>query len=256
MLNKSRAKYVLYGVEYISLIVGIIIVWQSCVSVGWVNTVVLPSPATILDRFQALIASGDLGKQIIVSLVRVLKGFVLAALAGISLGVVIGLSPRCFRITDLLIQLVRPIPAIAWIPLVILWFGIGEESKVFLIFLGGFFVILINMIDGVHHIDGKLLEVARVLETPRLKYVTQVIIPAVLPSIFTSLRLGMGACWTCVVAAELVASTTGLGYMIMNARQFSQTPVVIVGILTIGIIGKITDSLLRAAEKRVISWRR
>ena len=251
----SRAKYILYGLEYIALIVAIIVVWQSFETAGWINAVVLPAPATILERFHVLIASGDLLKQIVVSLTRVLKGFVLAAAAGISLGIVIGLSRRCFRITDLLIQLVRPIPAIAWIPLVILWFGIGEESKVFLIFLGGFFVILINMIDGVHHIDKKLLEVAKVLETPRLKYVTQVIFPAVLPSIFTSLRLGMGACWTCVVAAELVASTTGLGYMIMNARQFSQTPVVIVGILTIGIIGKITDSLLRLAEKKVITWK-
>ncbi len=253
---KRRALQIENGIEYIILLFAIIAFWQTAASFGWINPVVLPSPATIGERFETLLGSGELERQIFVSVVRVLKGFVLASLCGVSFGIIIGLSKRCFRITDLLIQLIRPIPAIAWIPLVILWFGIGEESKVFLIFLGGFFVTLINMIDGVHHIDIKILEVAHVLETPWLKYIFHVIVPAVLPSIFTSLRLGMGACWTCVVAAELVASTTGLGYMIMNARQFSQTPVVIVGIISIGIIGKITDYIIRKAEKKVITWER
>ena len=134
------------------------------------------------------------------------------------------------------------------------WFGIGEECKVFLIFLGGFFTILINVVDGIRQTDRKLIEVSRSMETPFLKHVFLLVIPHSAPNIFTGLRVGLSSCWMCVVAAELVSSTTGLGYMIMNARQFGQTDVVIVGMLTIGVLGKVMDSLLKVVEKAVIRW--
>ena len=240
--------------EYIFLSIAVVCIWQYMEYIGSLNPVTLPSPEMIYQKFIDMIISGALTKHLLISTGRVLQGFAMAAVSAITLGLVLGLSKRCYRITDLIIQLVRPIPPIAWIPLVILWFGVGEESKIFLIFLGGFFAILINVIDGVHRIDPKLIEVARVMETPKMKYIFHLIIPAALPSIFTGLRVGMASCWMCVVAAELVASSTGLGYMIMNARQFSQTPVVIVGMITIGIIGKLTDSILKEIERRVIKW--
>ena len=140
------------------------------------------------------------------------------------------------------------------IPLVILWLGIGESSKVFLIFLGGFFTVLINVIDGIRYTDKKLIEVADVMETPRIKRITRLVIPAALPSIFTGLKVALGNCWTCVVAAELVASTSGIGYMISNARNFGQMDVVIVGMLAIGLVGKIMDSLLNAIGNRILAW--
>jgi sulfonate transport system permease protein len=154
----------------------------------------------------------------------------------------------------LFIQILKPIPPIAWIPLVILWMGIGEASKVFLIFLGGFFTILLNVIDGIRYTDKKLLEVASVMETPKKKYILHLVIPAAFPSIFTGLRVAMGTCWTCVVAAELVASSSGVGYMISNARNFGRMDIVIIGMISIGIVGKVMDVILMQIEKRVLSW--
>ena len=125
----------------------------------------------------------------------------------------------------------------------------------FLIFIGSFFTILVNVVDGIRRIDVKLVELSNAMVIPRMKYITQVVIPYAAPNIFTGLRVGLGQSWMCVVAAELVASSTGLGYMIMYARQFGQTDVVIVGMLMIGIIGKVMDSLLMAIEKKVIRWK-
>ena len=184
-----------------------------------------------------------------------LTGYAISAILALVLGIWIGLSPHFKRMTDLIIQILKPIPPISWIPLVILWFGIGESSKVFLIFIGGFFTILVNVVDGIRRIDVKLVELANAMVIPRMKYILQIVIPYAAPNIFTGLRVGLGQSWMCVVAAELVAASSGLGYMIMFARQFGQTDVVIVGMLMIGIIGKIMDSILMAVEKSVIRWK-
>lgn len=211
-------------------------------------------PSKVGGTIISLIQSGELLENLGISVVRVLQGYLLASILGIVLGILIGLSNHLDRLTGLLIQLIKPIPPIAWIPLVILWFGIGEGGKIFLIFLGGFFTILINVIDGIRQTDIKLIEVSTSMETPFFKHIFMMVIPSAAPNIFTGLRIGLSSCWMCVVAAELVSSTTGLGYLIMNARQFGKTDIVIVGMLTIGITGKIMDSLLKLAEKLVIRW--
>ncbi|MDO4490834.1 MAG: ABC transporter permease [Lachnospiraceae bacterium] len=221
---------------------------------GRLNTVVMPSLGTVLQTFWDGITSGSLLLALGISIRRVLIGYVISAVLGIGMGIVIGLSKHMQRLTGLLIQILRPIPPIAWIPLVILWMGIGEQSKVFLIFLGGFFTILINVTDGIRYTDKKLTEVAAAMETPKKKYITQLVIPAAMPSIFTGLRVALGSCWTCVVAAELVASTSGIGYMISNARNFGQMDVVIVGMLAIGIVGKIMDVILNAIGGHILAW--
>lgn len=243
-----------YAVEYVALIVAIILVWQIMNVSGRLNPVILPAPAKVWTTFIGLIKNGTLLTNLLISVTRVLKGYVLAMALGLILGIFIGLFEHVRRFTDLLVQIIKPIPPIAWIPLVILWFGIGESGKVFLIFLGGFFTMLVNVVDGIRQADVKLLEVSQTAETPFLKHVFRVIIPGAAPNIFTGFRVGLSSCWMCVVAAELVSSNTGLGYMIMNARQFGQTDVVIVGMLIIGLVGKIMDSLLKAIEGRVIKW--
>jgi sulfonate transport system permease protein len=243
-----------YFIEYIFLIVFILLCWQTLEASGNLNSVILPAPLTVWNTFVALLTKGTLLTNLIVSLVRVLKGYLIAAALGILFGVLIGLFDHVRRITELLIQIIKPIPPIAWIPLVILWFGIGESGKVFLIFLGGFFTVLTNVVDGIRQVDPKLIEVSKMVETPFSKYIFQLIIPAALPNVFTGLRIGLSSSWMCVVAAELVSSTTGLGYMIMNARQFGQTDVVIVGMLTIGVIGKLMETLLVQLEKTAIKW--
>ena len=250
----KKIKSVLYGLEYIILLLLVLAFWTFLEKKGSLNTVIMPAPSKILSTFLSLVKSGMLWKNLTISLIRVLKGYLIAASLGIVLGILIGLFRHLNRLTDLLIQIIKPIPPIAWIPLVILWFGIGEEGKVFLIFLGGFFTILINVVDGIRQTDRKLIEVSRSMETPFLKHVFLLVIPHSAPNIFTGLRVGLSSCWMCVVAAELVSSTTGLGYMVMNARQFGQTDVVIVGMLTIGVLGKVMDSLLKVVEKAVIRW--
>lgn len=243
-----------YFIEYLALIISIISVWTIMSNQGHLNTIILPAPNSILETIVELVADGALFTNMFISVSRVLQGYLLAAVLGISLGILIGLSKHLDRVTELIIQMIKPIPPIAWIPLVILWFGIGESGKVFLIFLGGFFTILINVVDGIHQTDPKLVEVSRSMETPFWKHISLMVIPGAAPNIFTGLRTGLSSCWMCVVAAELVSSTTGLGYLIMDARQFGQTDVVIVGMLTIGIVGKIMDSLLRYAEKKTLRW--
>lgn len=240
--------------EYFGLLIAIVILWAAMEHTGQINTVILPAPGSVVQTFKQLVADGSLLTNLGISILRVLKGYALAAVLGVTLGIVLGLFPKAERATELIIQIVRPIPPIAWIPLVILWFGIGESGKIFLIFLGGFFTILINVIDGIHQTDPKWIEVSRAMEMPFLKHVFTLVIPAAAPNIFTGLRVGLGTCWTCVVAAELVASTTGVGYMIMNARQFGQTDVIIVGMLAIGIVGKIMDALLKLIEAKVVNW--
>lgn len=252
MYMKRKA---LNGIEYAGFLIIIIVLWQIASNMGLLNPLTLPSPHRILKTFINLIQRGTLQKNLLISSQRVLTGYAIAAGSAIVLGILMGLSMRFKRMTDLIIQILKPIPPISWIPLVILWFGIGEEGKVFLIFIGSFFTILVNVVDGIRRIDVKLIELSNAMVIPKMKYVFQVVIPYAAPNIFTGLRTGLGQSWMCVVAAELVASSTGLGYMIMYARQFGQTDVVIVGMLMIGIIGKVMDSILMAVERAVIKWK-
>ena len=253
-MSKSWLSKTIKIIEYFLLIIIILLIWIFLDAEGKLNPVIMPSPAKIIRSFIKLLSNGSLIQNAFISLWRVLKGYAIAAILGIVLGIFIGLSEHLERLTQLLVQIIKPIPPIAWIPLVILWFGIGESGKIFLIFLGGFFTILINVIDGIKQADVKLAEVSYVMETPLIKQIFLRIIPGAAPNIFTGLRVGLTSCWMCVVAAELVSSTTGLGYLIMNARQFGNTDIVIIGMITIGVIGKIMDSLLKVVEKRVVRW--
>lgn len=241
-------------IEYLILPISLIIIWQILFNTGIVNPILLPGPEKVWDSFISLIKAGTLYKNIGMSILRVIEGFLLAGISGILLGVIVGLSRHFDRITNIVIQIIRPIPPIAWIPLAILWFGIGESSKIYIIFLGAFFPIFTNVVEGIHQVDKKLIEVARVLEIPNGKLINKVIIPSSLPFIMTGIRIGLSGAWMCVVAAELIASTSGVGYMISDARQLSQTDVVIVGMLIIGVIGKVMDVLLLRLQRSLIKW--
>ncbi|MDD3030137.1 MAG: ABC transporter permease [Alphaproteobacteria bacterium] len=240
---------------YIFLPVLLIAVWQGLYETGAVQALLLPPPSAIAATGWDLSISGELARHLGISLLRVLEGFALAALLGVVLGVGLGLSRPLDRATDLLIQLIKPIPPIAWIPLTILWFGIGEEGKVFIIFLGAFFPILVNTMDGIRQTDVKFVELARVLETSRLRFIAKVVLPGALPSIMTGMRVGMMVAWMCVVAAELIAASSGVGFLIMDARQMMQTDRVFVGMIAIGAIGKLLDVVLKKIERRLIRWK-
>jgi len=250
--NLRKFKHLL---QYVSLSAAILVVWQMASNLGYIKPLILPPPSQVAITFWDLLKSGSMARNVGISVLRVLEGFGIAAVLGLGLGIAIGLSRTLDRLTDLIIQVVKPIPPIAWIPLAILWFGIGEESKVYIIFLGAFFPIIINTIDGIRQTDHKLVEVARILEVPRWKFVRQVVIPGTLPAIMTGLRVGLMVAWMCVVAAELIAASSGIGYLIMDARQLSQSDVVLVGMITIGVIGKVMDSLIKRLEQRLIGWK-
>ena len=254
MKSKNVLKSAGYLVEYLALIISIIVVWVIMGEEGKLNPVIMPTLQKIGKTFKTLFLKGTLIKHCGISMGRVLKGYGISVALGVTLGILIGLSHHLERITQLLVQIIKPIPPISWIPLVILWFGIGESGKVFLIFLGGFFTILVNVIDGIKQTDERLVEVSKVMEIPLWKHIFKLVLPGALPNIFTGLRVGLTSCWMCVVAAELVSSTTGLGYMIMDARQYGQTDVVITGMITIGLIGKIMDSLLHLIESKIVVW--
>lgn len=241
--------------QYIFLPLVILGAWQLLYHLGFIKPITLPPPSQVAQTFWELSLSGALERHIGISIVRVLEGFGIAAVLGIFLGVAIGLSKTLDRVTDIVIQLLKPIPPIAWIPLAILWFGIGEQSKVYIIFLGAFFPIIINTIDGIRQTDQKLVEVARILDVPHAAFIRQVVLPGALPAIMTGLRVGLMVAWMCVVAAELIAASSGIGYLIMDARQLSQSNVVLVGMISIGVIGKAMDSFIKRAEKRLITWR-
>jgi sulfonate transport system permease protein len=251
----SRLQKLQHLFQYFGLSAAIIGVWQLLFHLGYINPLLLPPPSRIALTFRDLLESGDLLRHIGISMVRVLEGFGIALCLGLTLGIAIGLSKTLDRFTDLIIQVVKPIPPIAWIPLAILWFGIGEKSKVYIIFLGAFFPIIINTIDGIRQTDHKFVEVARLLAVPRFKFVFQVVLPGALPAIMTGVRVGLMVAWICVVAAELIAASSGIGYLIMDARELSQSDVVLVGMITIGVIGKVMDSMIKLLEKRLITWK-
>jgi len=230
-------------------------IWQGITASGMVKPFLLPSPVQVLHALSIMIYSGELAIQLGTSIVRVLEGFALAAFLGVSLGLLLGIFPIMFELMDGTIQLLRPIPPIAWLPLAILWFGIEEGSKIFIITLGAFFPIFINVLDGIRQTDQKFVELSKVLEVPRSKFILKVIIPSALPFIISGLRIGLGYAWMCVVAAELSGGMKGIGYMMTDARSLAQTDKVLVGMLAIGAIGKLMDSILKALEVKIIKWK-
>jgi len=241
--------------QYVILPITILVVWEALSQAGLITPWILPPPTCVAGTLWSMIISGRLGEHILASILRVVKGFGTAALLGIAGGTLIGLSSTIRIATDLLMQFLKPVPPLAWIPLAILWFGIDELSKIFIIFLGAFFPILINVISGIRNTDTKFVELARILDVSRWKFIRQVVIPGALPSVMTGLRVGLAAAWMCVVAAEMIAASKGVGYMIMDARQLSQTDVVLAGIATIGVIGKAMDVLLLKLERRLVGWK-
>ncbi len=242
------------GIWYILLPVIIVVAWELICTYGTVRIYNLPSPRVIVQDAYEKIQNGELFKHITVSFLRVLEGFFLAMISALILGILIGLSKPIEHFTELMIQILKPIPPIAWIPLAILWFGIGESSKLYIIFYGAFFPILLNTIDGIHNIDARYLELAKTYEIDRWRLVWKMILPGALPSILTGIRVGLGNAWVCVVAAEMIAATKGIGYMLSNGRSMSRADDVILAMLLIGIVGKVMDDVLKWISKKFMKW--
>jgi len=232
----------------------ILLFWEYAGRNGLVSPVIIPAPSRIQQAYSRMLSSGALIRHIKVSFGRVITGYAIGAAAGLTLGIVIGLFRYVERSTILIVNILRPIPMIALVPLLILFFGIGETSKVFLIALGAFWPIFMNTQHGIKSVDVKLLEVAYELQKSQLETLWKVIFPSSLPSIFVGVRLGASTAWMCVVAAEMIASSTGVGYMLMYARETMQTPVMYLGVLIIGLFGLLIDFGLTNLQKFLLRW--
>lgn len=245
------------GIQFlwgILLPIGILAIWQGVGLLGLVSSTLLPTPWEIFKAFIDLLASGELPHHLGISIYRAAIGFLLGGGLGLLFGILIGLFNRAENTLDPSLQMLRTVPHLAVAPLFILWFGFGEFSKVLLIAKGAFFPLYVNTFLGIRSVDAKFFDVARVLEFSRLKQVTHLILPAALPNILLGVRLSLGVAWLGLVVAELLGSSEGVGYMIMDARQFSQTAIVFVGIIIFAVVGKLTDSLVRILEKRLLRW--
>lgn len=228
--------------------------WQFLASIGWINPVLLPSPLQLGAAAYALMAEGILWTHTLASLNRVLTGFLLAAVVGITLGVALGWSDVLADLVRPLVESVRPIPPIAWTPIAILWFGVGDAPSYFLVFIGAVFPVFVNTFSAVRNIDRVQINAALSLGAKPGLLIRDVLIPAALPVIFPGLRIALGVGWMCVVAAELIAAQSGLGYMIQQNRVLLQTQNVVTGMITIGVVGFAMSTLMEVAERRLLPW--
>lgn len=226
--------------------------WQASATLGWLPPSVLPSPYVVLQAAWRLGASGVLAENLAVSASRAFTGLLIGGGIGFALGLLNGLFPVSERISDATLQMLRNVPHLALIPMVILWFGVGETAKLFLVALGVFFPMYVNTFHGVRSVDGRLIEMARVygLKGPRL--FRRVILPGALPSVFVGLRYALGIMWLTLIVAETIAAASGLGHMAMQAREFMQTDVVVLSIVIYAFLGKVADSATRLLEHRFL----
>ncbi len=228
--------------------------WHIASNSGWLSTRVLPAPLDVVQAAWTLAESGELWTHVKVSAARALTGLAIGGGLGLLLGLLTG-SVRFFEtLLDSTIQMVRNIPALAMIPLVILWFGIDESAKLFLIAVSVFFPIYLNTYHGIRNVDPGLIEMARTYGLSRWQLYTQVILPGALSSILVGLRFSLGLMWVILIVAETISAQAGIGYLTMNAREFLQTDIVLVGILLYAALGKLADLFAGALERSWLRW--
>lgn len=228
--------------------------WQAASSFGLLSTRILPAPWSVFTAFFTLAVSGELWTHLQVSTLRALSGFAIGGGLGLLLGLLTGSLRSAETLLDSTLQMIRNIPPLALIPLVILWFGIDEAAKLFLVSLGVFFPVYINTFHGIHGVDRGLIEMGRSYGLSRWGLYREVILPGALPSILVGVRFSLGLMWVILIVAETISAQSGIGYMTMNAREFLQTDVVLVGILLYALLGKVADVLAKALERASLSW--
>jgi len=234
--------------------VGLLALWQIASSQGWLSTRVLPAPSEVIKATWALSASGELWTHVKVSAGRALAGLAVGGGLGLALGLLTGSVKFFETLLDSTIQMVRNIPALALIPLVILWFGIDETAKLFLIAVSVFFPIYINTFHGIRNVDPGLIEMGRTYGLTRWQLYREVILPGALSSVLVGLRFSLGLMWVILIVAETISAQAGIGYLTMNAREFLQTDVVLVGILLYALLGKLADVFARGLERYWLRW--
>ena len=232
----------------------LVILWQLAVQFGWLSTRILPAPTTVVSAAIKLAQTGELATNFKISALRALTGFVIGGSLGFVLGLVNGLFTVSEKILDTTLQMWRNIPNLALIPLVILWFGIGEEAKLFLVSSGVLFPIYINTFHGIRSIDSGLIEMGKVYGLNPLQLFWNIVLPGALPSILVGVRFSLGIMWLSLIVAETIAADSGIGYMATSAREFMQTDVVVFSIILYASFGKLADVIVRALEAWFLNW--
>ncbi|MFJ7666235.1 ABC transporter permease [Lysinibacillus sp. NPDC097195] len=234
--------------------IGLLIVWEIAGRNAYLNPLLLSMPSDIVLEFIYLVQHGNLLGHLQISTWRALGGFVLGGGLGLLAGILVGFSYLSERLLNPSIQMLRMLPHLAIAPLFILWFGFGETSKLLLIAKGSFFPLYVNTFLGIRSIDRKLLEVANILQFSRWHLLTKVIVPSALPNILLGIRLSLGIAWLGLVVAEMMGSTSGIGFLINDARAMAMIPTVFVGIMIFAALGKLSDSLILWIERKCLRW--
>jgi sulfonate transport system permease protein len=232
----------------------LVAVWQLAASLDWIADAVIPAPSAVAAAAFRLTLSGELSRNLGVSALRALAGLAVGGGIGFLLGLLNGLSRFSFSATDTTVQMVRNVPHLALIPLVIVWFGIDEGAKLFIVALGVFFPIYVNTLHGVRSVDSQLVEMAGSYGFRGWPLFRRVILPGALPSIFVGLRFALGVMWLTLIFAETIAAQSGIGYMAMQAREFMQTDVIVLSILLYALLGKGADTFVKVLERRALTW--
>ncbi|MEH7072903.1 aliphatic sulfonate ABC transporter permease SsuC [Neobacillus drentensis] len=232
----------------------ILVLWQVLGQIGLIGQDILPTPLEVLQAFIQLSKDGVLWENMGVSAKRAFIGFLIGGSIGFVLGMANGLSRTSEKLLDSSIQMIRTIPHLALIPIVILWFGIGESSKLFLVALGVAFPIYLNTFHGIRSVDKGLIEMGKVYGLKSLHLIITVILPGALPSILVGLRYALGIMWLSLIVAETISADSGIGYMAMNAREFMHMDIVVVSVLLYALLGKLSDSVAKFLEKQWLQW--
>lgn len=228
-----------------------LLLWEKTVDAGILKATLLPPPTKLWSTFVGLVSSGKIQRGLIVSLKRVIIGFFIGSFTGIILGFLMGLFSTFNKALTVFVNILRPIPTIALIPIFIIVFGIGEVSNIGVIVVGAFWPALLNTLGGIQTVDNKLIELAYVYRIENTRTVFKIILPSAMTSILTGVRLGLGTAWMSVVAAEMIGASSGIGYMIMLARELAQPAYMYVEVLIIGLIGFLLDRLLLVVQNKV-----
>tara|TARA_Y100001951_G_scaffold9585_2_gene6023 strand:- start:9218 stop:10012 length:795 start_codon:yes stop_codon:yes gene_type:complete len=237
-----------------ALPLGLLAAWQLAAGNGLLSSRILPAPGAVLEAGWQLLVSGEIWRHLAVSGQRAASGFLIGGAIGLLLGFVTGLSQWGERFLDSSVQMIRNVPHLALIPLVILWFGIDEAAKIFLVALGTLFPIYLNTYHGIRNVDPALVEMARSYGLSGFALFRQVILPGALPAILVGVRFALGFMWLTLIVAETISANSGIGYLAMNAREFLQTDVVVLAILLYAVLGKLADVAARGLERVWLRW--
>lgn len=232
----------------------IVIIWQLVATLELVTASLFPSPLSVLTSGWELIASGELLRHVLASLSRASIGMVIGGFIGFALGILNGLSTTSFRLTDTSVQMIRNIPHLALLPLVIVWLGIDEGAKIFLVTIGVLFPIYINTYHGIRNVDPGFIEMGKMYNLKGWQLFKHILLPGALPSIFVGLRYALGVMWLTLIVAETIPTEEGIGYLATNAREFMQTDIIILCIVIYALLGKLADIIAHFGEKKALKW--